>query len=272
MTVSEANNQSEGFPTHDILRRILAQRAQRYTDRGPDLTPLGSARFRQEGTRLLIADAQLAPDSIREGVARIVSHARQRGMRIVWTVSHSMVETAETDALQAALLANGFVLDERLILMARQRELLAYANPAVTINPITSWPVMWAYEHGNRRSFYDDHIPDESIVTARARERWRQQEMGWYRYYAATLNDRFVGGLYISLWEDVPTLMGVYTLNDSRRQGVATAVLARAIHDLLESGRDTYCLYVKEGNPARHLYHELAFQTLSVEDTYVFDA
>lgn len=269
MAVSEANSHSEELPAHDILRRIMLQRAQRYADRGPDLTSLGSARFRQEGTRLLIAYAHFAPVAINEGIARIVHYARLHRMRAVWTVAHN---PADREALPEALIANGFVLDERLILMARRNALRTRVNPAVSITPITTWSVMWAYEHGSRRSFYDDHTPDESIVTARARERWRQQEIGWYRYYAASLNDRFAGGLYISLWEDVPTLMGVYTLNDTRRQGVATAVLARAIHDLLESGRDTYCLYVKDGNPAQHLYHELGFQTLGVEDTYILDA
>ena len=135
--------------------------------------------------------------------------------------------------------------------MARQGELHAQINPSVSISRIETWSAMWAYEHGSRRSFYNEHSPEEGMVTARARERWRQQEMGWYRYYAALLDNQIVGGLYVSMWEDVPTLMGVYTLQTARRHGVATAAIARAIHDLLETGRDTYCLYVKEDNPAQ---------------------
>lgn len=267
MAITEANDGEDRLPTHATLQRIVAQRAQRYTDIGPDLIPLGSARFRQEGSRLLIAYAQLPPDTMSEAIQRIVSYSSLRGMRAIWTI---MPEVAGEESLPEALLSHSFTLDERLILMARQGELHAQINPSVSISRIETWSAMWAYEHGSRRSFYNEHSPEEGMVTARARERWRQQEMGWYRYYAALLDNQLVGGLYVSMWEDVPTLMGVYTLQSARWQGVATAAIARAIHDLLETGRDTYCLYVKADNPAQQLYDSLGFHTLSIEETYTF--
>jgi ribosomal protein S18 acetylase RimI-like enzyme len=269
MAITEANDGGERRPTRATLQRIVAQRAQRYTDIGPDLTPLGSARFRQEGSRLLIAYAQLPLDTMSEAIRRIVSYSSLRGMRAIWTV---VPEVAGEEALPKALLAHSFTLDERLILMAREGELHAQINPSVSISRIETWSAMWAYEHGSRRSFYNEQSPEEGMVTARARERWRQQEMGWYRYYAALLDNQIVGGLYVSMWEDVPTLMGVYTLQTARRHGVATTAIARAIHDLIETGRDTYCLYVKEDNPAQRLYNSLGFHTLSIEETYTLGA
>jgi acetyltransferase (GNAT) family protein len=269
MAVTEASGSpGEGFPARDILQRITMQRAQRYTDVGPDLTPLGSARFRFDGARLLIAYAIVTPDQANGAVERIVGHVRLRGLRAVWSI---ISETPEDAALAAALLAHGFTLDERLILMARQGELHARVNPRVSVSPISSWPAMWAYERGSRRAFYNDPAPNDDLVTARARERWRQQEMGWYRYYAASLDNHIVGGLYVSLWEDVPTLMGVYTLDTALRQGVATTAIAYAIHDLAQARRHTYCLYVKDDNPAQFLYRALGFQTLATEETYILD-
>ncbi len=269
MALTAANKGGGNFPAHDILRRIMTQRALRYTDQGPNLTPLGSAQFRLEGTRLQVANARLTPDAINEAIGRVISYSRLRGISTIWAVTHN--STGE-EALPQALLAHGFVLDERLILMARQGDLDVRVNPAVSITPITTWSLMWAYERGSRRSFYDDPNPDDALVTARAHERWRQQEMGWYRYYIATLENQFAGGMYVSQWEDVPTLMGVYTLDAARRRGVATAALVHAIHDVVKAGQDAYCLYVKEGNPARHLYHELGFQTLGVEETYILES
>jgi GNAT superfamily N-acetyltransferase len=221
-----------------------------------------------DGPRLLIAYAASTPNFASDAVARVVGYARLRGLRPTWTVTP---EIAGEEALPDALRAHGFALDERLILMARQSELRARANPAISISPITTWPIMIAYERGSRRSFYNELNPEDGLVTARARERWRQQDMGWYRYYAATLDNHLIGGLYISLWEEVPTLMGVYTLDTARRQGVATAAMAYAIHDLIQTGRNTYCLYVKDDNPARFLYRRLGFQTLTAEETYTLD-
>ena len=270
MAVSEATGgPGEGFPARDILRRITMQRSQRYTDVGPDLTPFGSARFRSDGARLLIAYATVTPDQANGAVERVAGYARLRGLRAIWSI---ISETSEDAALTAALGAHGFTLDERLILMARQGELHTRINSRVSVSPITSWPAMWAYERGSRRAFYDDPAPNDDLVTARARERWRQQEMGWYRYYAASLDNHIVGGLYVSLWEDVPTLMGVYTLETAQRQGVAKTALSYAIHDLAQTGRHTYCLYVKSDNPAQFLYRALGFQTLATEETYILNA
>src|SRR5579859_823800 len=107
MAMSEANDGEERLPIHATLQRIMAQRAQRYTDIGPDLTPLATARFRQEGPRLLITSAQLPPDTMGEAIQRIVSYSSLRGMRAIWTV---VPEFAGEEALPEALLAHNFTL------------------------------------------------------------------------------------------------------------------------------------------------------------------
>ncbi|HEY7850885.1 MAG TPA: GNAT family N-acetyltransferase, partial [Ktedonobacterales bacterium] len=225
----------------DIVRRIIAQRAQRYLDPGPDLGTLGDARYRLESDRLLIGFARIPLANLDTSCARIASFARARNLRAIWIVMSDL--SGPPDVLERALPAHAYVLDERLILMARQGALNLRPNPAVAVSPITTFAAMRAYEYGSRRAFYDDPTPDEHLVAARASERLRQQDNGWFRYYAATLDATIVGGLYISLWEDVPTIMGVYTSDAAQRQGVASAAINCAIDEIRRGGRDAYCLF-----------------------------
>jgi L-amino acid N-acyltransferase YncA len=215
-----------------------------------------------------VAFARFTLATMADGIERIVAYARLLGSSITWNISDV---NEEGKALALALLARGFVREERLSLMARQGELAARPNPAILVRPITAWAEMWAYEKGNRQNFYDDPEPDPAAVTARASERWRQQQMGWYRHYVTLLQGEYVGGLYISLWEDVPTIMGVYTSARARYHGAATAGLARVIHDSVATGKHAFCLYVKEGNPARRLYEQLGFQFIGDEETYMLN-
>jgi GNAT superfamily N-acetyltransferase len=258
-----------GFTGRDIFRRVAAQRAQRYLDPGPDLGSLGVARYRLENARLFIGYARIPPANLDAALDRVDAYVRARGLRAVWTLFREM--SSEPDLLERILPARGYTLDERLILMARRGALEQRVNPAVTVAPITAFTAMRAYERGSRGAFYDDPTPDESLVTARASERLRQQDNGWFRYYAASLGATIAGGLYVSLWEDVPTIMGVYTVDHARRRGVATAALKRAVDDLRQGRHDTYCLFVKVGNPAARLYEDLGFCSLGVETTYIQD-
>lgn len=258
-----------GFPARDLLRRILAQRAQRFTDPGPELTPHGEARYRLEGARLIVGYSQIPAINLSVAINRVIEYVRARGLGAVWNVTSNQ---PDIEPLTRALVAHGFAFDERLILMARRGPLSAPVNPAITVAPVTNFSAMRQYEYGSRGAFYNDPTPADSMVMARASERWRQQEeRGWFRYYTASVCGTIVGGLYVSRWEDAPTLMGVYTLDSARRQGVATATLTRAIDDLLAAGHDAYCLYVKDGNPARSLYEELGFKALGYEETYLLE-
>lgn len=266
MSATGAQNDSDVAQARDITRRVLAQRISRYSDAGPDLAPIGAARFRHDGRRLLVAYAVAHPGMAPMLVERVRAYARQREMHIHWLVT---VETPGEEELPSALVAAKFRLDERLILMARYGAINAPINPAVRVELVTNFDAMRAYEYGSRRSFYDDERPDERMVASRAGDRWRQQQQGWYRYYLALLNNRIVGGCYVSLWEDIPTLMGVYTIVEARGRGVATSLLSRVTGEITRSGRDPYCLYVKHDNPAQKLYLQLGFERLTTDETYL---
>lgn len=266
MSATGAQSDAEVGQSRKITRRILAQRITRYGDTGPDLSPIGAARFRHDGRRLLVAYAVAHTGMAPTLVARVQMYARQQGLQIHWLVT---VEEPGEVELPAALLAAGFHLDERLILMSKRGAIMAPVNPTVRIELVTNFDAMRAYEYGSRRSFYDDERPDERMVASRAGDRWRQQEQGWYRYYLALLNNRIVGGCYVTLWEDIPTLMGVYTIAEARGQGVATSLLTHVTREITRSGRDPYCLYVKHDNPAQNLYLRLGFERLATEETYL---
>jgi GNAT superfamily N-acetyltransferase len=252
----------------DVTQRVLTQRMSRFPDAGPQLQPAGEARFRQEGARIRVAYATLKPGMASEAVLRVLRFARARAIGVHWVVVPQRPAEVE---LPVALARAGFQLLESLLLMAHQGPIVAPPNPAVIISPIVTWQAMLEYEHGSREAFFEDTYPSEHAVLQRARDRWREQEHGWCRYYAALIHGEMVGGCYISLYEDIPTLMGVYTAAAARRQGVATALLARAIQDTIHPGRDLFCLFVRHGNSAEQLYRQLGFVGLCDEDTYIYE-
>lgn len=253
--------------TQDLLRRILAQRMNRFPDIGPSLGPGCSARFRQEGLRLRIGFANIPKASATTAVASAQSAARTRGQEVYWvTIDARPGEEYIAPALESA----GFTLAESLLLMAHEGPIEAPLNPAVQVSLIASWQAMYDYEYGSQQTFFGETQPSSVMVMQRARDRWREQEHGWCRYYKAILDAAMVGGCYISLFEDVPTIMGVYTLPQARNHGVATALLARTIEDVVRQGRIHTCLFVRCGNPAENLYRHLGFEPLAIENAYVW--
>lgn len=261
-------HQGGSMDIEGTTRRILYQRMQRYSDSGPDLGLAGTARFRAESGRLRVAFANLRPGMACEAADRVVRFARwQRLFEVQWVVVPQRPGEGE---LPGALRQAQFELNDDLLLMAHEGRIKARVNPAVVVVPITTFEAMWQYEYGSRQNFFDESEPIDVLVEQRARERWREQEHGWSRYYVAQLNGRFAGGCYVSLFEDVPTLLGVYTVSEARRNGVATAMLARTVGDIVHPGHETCCLFVKHGNPAEQLYRQLGFVPLVDEQTYVW--
>lgn len=251
----------------DIKRRVLAQRVNRYPDAGPDLAGAGSARYRQETGRLRIAFASMRSGREPVAIEQVQRFAHQRGIEVHWVV---VPNRNGEDRLPDALRAAHFRLDENLLLMAHEGFVAVPRNPVVTVSIIETQQAMWQYEYGSRQAFFDEDYPAEAAVSQRARERWREHEHGWCRYYAAAIQGRSVGGCYVSLFEEIPTILGVYTVAAARRHGVATALLERAIADLAHNGRWTCCLFVKHGNPAELLYRQLGFAPLMDEQTWVW--
>ena len=251
----------------DIKRRVLSQRMHRFPDTGPDLAGAGAARYRQETGRLRVAFAGIRAGRETTAIERVQRFARQRGIEVHWVV---VPERPGEGSLSDALHAAQFRLDENLLLMAHEGFVSAPRNPTVIVSTIESQQAMWQYEYGSRQAFFDEQYPAEAAVSQRARERWREHEHGWCRYYAAALQGHTVGGCYVSLFEEIPTILGVYTVAAARRHGVATALLERAISDLTHNNRWTSCLFVKHGNPAERLYRQLGFIPLMDEQTWVW--
>ena len=266
MCAKGTQNELDAEAARDITLRVLAQRVSRYGDSGPDLSPTGSARYRHDGRRLLVGYATAHPGMASDVVQRVNAYAVGLDLTVHWLVTP---ETPGEEELPAALRAAGYQLDERLILMARRGVIVTQSNPAARVEPITTYDAMRVYEHGSRRSFYDDQQPNERMVASRAADRWRQQSQGWYRYYLTLLDGRVVGGCYVSLWEQVPTVMGVYTLAEARGRGAATSLLRHVASDITRAGHNAYCLYVKDDNPAQHLYERLGFRRLTTDETYL---
>lgn len=252
--------------THDIARRILLQRLGRYTEPGPTLGSAGTARFRFETGRLRVAYASARSDQACELVAAVQRFAQIRRIQVQWTVVPTQ---AGEERLPEALAAARFERIEDLLLMAHEGYIAApFPNPHLAVAPIVRWQEMWDYEYCSRTCFYGDLHPSDALVNQRAGERWNEHERGWCRYYVARLGGSIVGGCYISLFEDIPTIMGVCTMPEARGRGIATALLERAVADIISPANPVTCLFVERGNPAERLYRGLGFVHLLDSQTY----
>lgn len=251
--------------TQTLARHILVQRMERYTDTGPSLDGAGRACFRRDSNRLRIAYANAHPGAARDMVRSVLRYARPRGLSVQWSV---VPELAGESELGSALLMERFHQTEHLLLMAREGPLHVSLPQDVVVQPVRVWDDMRQYELGSRACFYDDPHPSASLLDHRAADRWREHEQGWCRYFVARIGGLHAGGCYVSTWEQVPTIMGVYTMPFARRRGVATALLARAVEETVSPRKPAYCLYVEHGNPAERLYRGLGFQPLVDTDTY----
>ncbi len=252
--------------THDIAQRILLQRVGRFTDHGPELGASGSARFSFETGRLRVAYASARPGKAGELTATVQQFAQVRHMQVQWAVVPTRIGE---EALPAALSAAYFERIEDSLLMAHEGGIIApRLDPHLAIAPIVRWQEMWEYEYCSRVCFYGDTHPSDAAVNQQAVKRWDKQERNWCRYYVARVGGDIVGGCFISLFEDIPTIMGVCTLPKARGQGVATALLERVVADSIAATHPFTCLFVERGNPAKRLYRSLGFVPLLDSQTY----
>jgi GNAT superfamily N-acetyltransferase len=252
----------------DLIARITRQRQQRYFETVPGVERLGEAPYRPDGSRLHIAFATAVPGAAPALVDAVLAYCSQQGLSADWTVIPSRMGEAD---LEAPLRAHGLRVEEHQRLMAREGPIAAAPNPRVTVAPIDSLDAMMVYEAGSRASFFFDQAPPREAVERRARQRFDEQARGWCRYVAAYLDNRPVGGCYYTRWEDVPTIIGVYTVQQARRNGVATALVSHVVSTLWSLGSHACCLFVRDGNPAEHIYQRIGFVPLADEFTYSRD-
>jgi GNAT superfamily N-acetyltransferase len=71
---------------------------------------------------------------------------------------------------------------------------------------------------------------------------------------------RIAAATLLTLWEGLPLLAMSMTHPDFKRQGMARAGLARAIHRLRDQGYTQVHLAVTVGNPAEDLYRSFGFR------------
>jgi GNAT superfamily N-acetyltransferase len=226
----------------DLIARITRQRQQRYFETVPGVERLGEAPYRPDGSRLHIAFATAVPGAAPALVDAVLAYCSQQGLSADWTVIPSRMGEAD---LEAPLRAHGLRVEEHQRLMAREGPIAAAPNPRVTVAPIDSLDAMMVYEAGSRASFFFDQAPPREAVERRARQRFDEQARGWCRYVAAYL--------------------------DNRRNGVATALVSHVVSTLWSLGSHACCLFVRDGNPAEHIYQRIGFVPLADEFTYSRD-
>jgi GNAT superfamily N-acetyltransferase len=251
--------------TADLIARITRQRLQRFFETVPGVERLGHVPCRPDGPQLHIAFASAQPGSALALVDAVLAYCAQQGLAVDWTVTPTRAGEAE---LEPPLFTRGLRVEEHQRLMAREGPITMSVVPRITVAPIDTLDAMMVYEAGSRASFFYDQAPSRDAVERRARQRFDEQACGWSRYLAVYLDHRPVGGCYYTRWEEVPTIIGVYTVPQARRQGVATALVSHVVHTLWSTGNHACCLFVRDGNPAERIYRAIGFVPLVDEYTY----
>ncbi|MFQ5968316.1 MAG: GNAT family N-acetyltransferase [Acidimicrobiia bacterium] len=122
-----------------------------------------------------------------------------------------------------------------------------------------------------------------AVHNAAFSDHWRSQPVTWRRWHEDFLDDFFLpDASYLALDQDRPVsylvsfkyphdfedrdrseswIEGIGTIRDYRGRGIATHLVARAMHDFKADGMQYACLGVDSGNPsgALGLYEELGF-------------
>jgi ribosomal protein S18 acetylase RimI-like enzyme len=81
--------------------------------------------------------------------------------------------------------------------------------------------------------------------------------------YVAYLDSRSVGVLYLFHEDSVGGIYNVGVLPENRKQGVARALMLRAIEDSRAAGNGTLCLQTRADSFQEHFYHRLGFEVVA---------
>ena len=103
---------------------------------------------------------------------------------------------------------------------------------------------------------------DESVALAEIRETINGAYGPFLGYASGVItadSKEPVSGLFVSLFEQRPTVLFVFTRKGHTRQGHAATLIRNAARKLLTEGYEEISLFVSTDNPAIHLYEELGF-------------
>ena len=169
-----------------------------------------------------------------EAVARVVEFARQRHLQVQWLVVPQRPGESE---LIAALQDSGFDLAEDLLLMAVPLEEERRARGRRRALRPTGGSTRYLPGHDPAIAHRTRCSPTSTAVDCASTAKVTRGDHGKPARHGALagaagglvsllrrcVGRRLVGGCYASLFEDIPTVMGVYTMPDVRHQGVARA-------------------------------------------------
>lgn len=72
-----------------------------------------------------------------------------------------------------------------------------------------------------------------------------------------------ISAILVTMFEDAPTIMFVFTAKGHSRRGHAESLIRTAANELLSVGQQELALFVSSGNPAVNWYQRLGFRAKS---------
>lgn len=256
-----------------LRAQILEQQRERFPDRGPALTSLGTALFRitpnnpRSYHANVVGFVQTTPESAPELIKKITQFYRKLTPELLWQID----EDCATFDIVPYLEQQGFRLYENLYAMVHEGTIASPENPHVTVRRVVNRSDMAQYEliastvFGGR-----DTPPPRSELEAAAERRWQLMLSGWTRYFLGYYDNQPVGTTAVTD-EPIPLVQSVATLKQARGRGVATAMVAHAVNYTCSMGYDTTSLYVNRDSPAERIYHRLGYFPLFTEKIYCIE-
>jgi ribosomal protein S18 acetylase RimI-like enzyme len=174
--------------------------------------------------------------------------------------------------LPAALRANGFREESRLHLMVCTPETLQPAPAAagvsiVTLDPSSPLDIVRENMDTNNRGFN----PEAEAIDEPAAEAFRAR-LGDARAFTAYLDGRAVGaGMYTTPLDGLTELVGIATLEEYRRRGVAGALTAHATRNAFERGVEAVFLSAADERAGR-VYERVGFRPFTTMLAYIDEA
>ena len=155
--------------------------------------------------------------------------------------------------------ARGFRPSEDWEAMVCRRLAAVSRNASITLDRVQTRGDMrvaaWIAEQSDRSTPVS---PDDQAVGRRMERYWREYVDYGSRYLIAALDGRPAGTARLTE-EDLPVVVGVATVPEARRQGIATTITA-TLAELALRERGACALYADRGSQAARIYARLGFQ------------
>ena len=152
-----------------------------------------------------------------------------------------------------------------MVAQCRDLAVSAPSRPALPVEAFTHEALSELMVDAYRGTTDWDDGDDESVALAEIRETLSGAYGPFLGFASGVItagSNQPVSALFVSLFEQRPTVLFVFTGKAHTRQGHAATLIRDAAGKLMAEGYEEISLFVSTDNPAIHLYRQLGFTSI----------